>query len=564
MQAQDFLRIALFLGAIVVTTPLLGTWMARVFSGGRHGLERPLGPVERLVYRLAGIHPETEMTWKGYLAALLILDLLGAGLVFALQMLQGHLSLNPSHLPSLSWPLALNTAVSFATNTNWQAYSGEATMSYLTQMLGLSVLNFLSAATGITGALALMRGLTRRSSQSLGNAWVDFTRAILYVLLPLSLLLAVILISQGTPQTFSPSAHATTLVGDAQVIPLGPAASQIAIKQLGTNGGGFFGANSAHPFENPTPLANFLELLAIVLLPAALTATFGRMIGSPRQGWAIFATMMLLFAVSLGLSLWSEYTPVPEPSVAGLPMEGKEVRLGVTNSILWSTTTTAASNGSVNAMHGSLTPMAGGLALGNMLLGEVVFGGIGSGLYGMLVFAIITVFLAGLMVGRTPEYLGKKIEGFEIRMAVVSILAPAAMVLALTGLAVATDAGRTGPGHSGAHGFSEILYAFASMGNNNGSAFGSLNANTVFYNLLGAAAMIVGRYSTLIPVLAVAGSLGAKKISPPSAGTFPTDGALFVGLLAVVIVIESVLTFLPALSLGPVLEQALFLAGRAL
>jgi K+-transporting ATPase ATPase A chain len=429
-------------------------------------------------------------------------------------------------------------------------------------MLGLGVLNFLSAATGIAGLMALIRGLSRRSASTLGNAWADLTRAVLYVLLPLAFILAVILVTQGVPQTLSAYQSATTLEGAQQVIPLGPAASQIAIKQLGTNGGGFYGVNSAHPFENPTPLSNFLQLLSIVLIPAALTATFGKMVGNTRQGWAIFAAMMLLFSVSIGLSLWSEYTP--NPVLAGAaPFEGKEVRLGITNSILWANATTVASNGSVNAMHGSLSPAAGGIALLNMLYGEVVFGGVGSGLYGMVVFAIIAVFLAGLMVGRTPEYLGKKIEAREIRLCMVAILAPASVVLLFTALGVATAAGQAGPAHVGAHGLSEVLYAFASMGNNNGSAFGSLTANAPFYNLLGALAMLVGRFAVLVPVLALAGGLVVKKISPPSPGTFPTDGPLFVCLLASVVVIETALTFFPALALGPLLEQGLMLAARA-
>lgn len=562
MTTHDWLLVALFLGSLTALTPLLGGWMARVFSGQRHLLQRLLGPAERLVYRVAGIKPDTEMTWKGYAAALLVFDFIGLAFVLALQLAQHALPLNPAGMAGVPWPLALNTAVSFATNTNWQAYSGEATMSYLTQMLGLGVLNFLSAATGIAGVLAFIRGLTRRSAATLGNAWADLTRAVLYVLVPLAFVFAVVLVSQGTPQTFSAYQTATTLEGAEQVIPLGPAASQIAIKQLGTNGGGFFGVNSAHPFENPTPFSNFLQLLAILALPAALTFTFGRMVGSARQGWALFATMIVLYSATLGMSLWSEYTP--NPVIAGAtPLEGKEVRLGVTNSILWSTATTAASNGSVNAMHGSLTPGAGGIALLNILFGEIVFGGVGSGLYGILVFAIITVFLAGLMVGRTPEYLGKKIEAREIRLAMIAILAPAAVVLALTALGVATAAGRAGPAHVGAHGLSEVLYAFASMGNNNGSAFGSLSANSNFYNLLGSLAMLVGRYAVLVPVLAIAGGLAAKKISPPSPGTFPTDGPLFVGLLAAIIVIETALTFFPALSLGPILEQGLMLAARA-
>jgi potassium-transporting ATPase potassium-binding subunit len=562
MKPHDWLLVALFLGTLTALTPLLGGWMARVFTGQRHFLQRLLGPVERLVYRIAGIKPDVEMSWKHYAAALLVFDAIGLLFVFGLQLAQHALPLNPANINNVPWPVALNTAVSFATNTNWQAYSGESSLSYLTQMLGLGVLNFLSAATGIAGVLALIRGLTRRNASTLGNAWADLTRTVLYVLIPLAFVLAVVLVSQGTPQTLSPYTTVTTLEGAQQVIPLGPAASQIAIKQLGTNGGGFFGVNSAHPFENPTPLSNFLQLLAILALPAALTFTFGRLAGNARQGWALFATMLVLYGASLGVSLWSEYTP--NPVFAGTtPLEGKEVRLGVTNSILWSTATTAASNGSVNAMQSSLSPGSGGVALVNMLFGEVVFGGIGSGLYGILLFAIITVFLAGLMVGRTPEYLGKKIEAREIRLSMIAILAPACVVLAFTALGVATEAGRAGNSHTGAHGLTEIFYGFASMGNNNGSAFGGLGAGLPFYTLLGSVAMLVGRYAVLVPVLAIAGGLVAKKISPPSPGTFPTTGPLFVGLLATIIVIETALTFFPALSLGPLLEQGLMLASRA-
>ena len=561
MTSHDWLLVALFLGLLIALTPFLGGYIARVFSGERHPLRRLLGPVERLLYRLAGIRPETEMSWKSYVAALLVFDAIGLAFVLALQLFQGALPLNPAGLANVPWQLALNTAVSFATNTNWQAYSGEATMSYLTQMLGLGVLNFLSAATGLAGLFALIRGLTRRSTATLGNAWADLTRAVLYVLLPLAFVLAIALVAQGTPQTFDAYQKATTLEGAQQVIPLGPAASQIAIKQLGTNGGGFYGVNSAHPFENPTPLSNFLQLISILLIPAALTATFGKMVGNARQGWALFAAMFILLGASLGLSLWSEYTPNPV-LVGAAPFEGKELRLGVTNSVLWANATTVASNGSVNAAHGSLSPAAGGVALLNMLYGEVVFGGVGSGLYGMIVFAVITVFLAGLMVGRTPEYLGKKIEAREIRLCMVAILAPAAVVLFFTALNVSTEAGRAGPAHAGSHGFSEVLYAFASMGNNNGSSFASLSANSAFYNLLGAFAMLVGRYAVLVPVLALAGGLAAKKIAPPSPGTFPTDGPLFVALLASVVVIETALTFFPALSLGPILEQGLMLAAR--
>ena len=563
MTANDYLRVALFLLLILAATPLLGGWMARIFQGQPTLAGRWLGPVERALYRLAGVRADEEMSWKRYAGTLLAIDALCLAWVFLLQGMQGSLPLNPQGMPAVGGALALNTAVSFATNTNWQAYSGEASLSALTQMLGLGTANFLSAATGIAGLLALTRGIARRSSRTLGNAWVDLTRAILYVLLPLSFLLALALMSQGVPQTFAAYPVATTLAGHETLIPLGPAASQIAIKQLGTNGGGFFGVNSAHPFENPTPLSNFLQVLAILLLPAALTATFGRMVGAPRQGWALFSAMAVLFIASLGLSLWSEYTPNAAMGSAA-PLEGKELRFGVTHSVLWSTATTAASNGSVNAMHSSLSAASGGLALLNLLLGEVVFGGVGSGLYGMLLFALLAVFLAGLMVGRTPEYLGKKIEAAEIRLVAFALLIPAAVVLVLSALAASTDAGRSGNAHTGPHGLTEILYAFGSMGNNNGSAFGGLGANSPFYLLWGSLAMLIGRYAVLLPVLAIAGGFAAKKITPPSVGSFPTDRPLFVGLLAGVVVVESGLTFFPALTLGPLLEQVLQLLGRPL
>jgi K+-transporting ATPase ATPase A chain len=476
-------------------------------------------------------------------------------------LVQGTLPLNPQKLSNVPFALALNTAVSFVTNTNWQAYSGEAVMSYLTQMLGLTVQNFLSAATGIAVLLVLTRGLARRSAATVGNFWADVVRSTLYILLPLSFLLAVVLVSQGVVQTFAAYPQAVSLEGKAHEIPLGPAASQIAIKQLGTNGGGFFGVNSAHPFENPTLLSNFLQMLALLLIPAALTNTYGRLVGSQRQGWVIFAAMMLLFVAGLGGALWAEQQP--NPALAGLPnLEGKETRFGIMNSVIWATATTAASNGAVNAMHDSFSPLGGLVAMFNLMLGEVVFGGVGAGLYGMLMCVVLTVFLAGLMVGRTPEYLGKRIEAREVTLAMIAVLAPCGVVLFLSALACLTPAALTSLNNAGPHGLSEILYAFASMANNNGSAFAGLNANTPFYNLLGALAMFVGRFVVILPVLAIAGSLATKKFSPPSPGTFPTDGGLFVLLLCGVVLIVAGLTFFPALTLGPLVEQLLMQQGR--
>jgi K+-transporting ATPase ATPase A chain len=561
MNQGDWIQITLFVGLLVLCTPLLGGYMAKVFAGERMWLTRWLGPLERLLYRLAGCDAKAEMRWKTYLIALLLFNLFGFVVVFGLQVLQGWLPLNPQKFPNVPAALAFNTAVSFTTNTNWQAYSGESILSYLVQMLGLAVQNFLSAATGIAVLVALTRGLARRSAATVGNFWADLVRSTLYVLLPLSLVFALVLVGQGVVQTFSPYLDATSLEGKAHQIPLGPAASQIAIKQLGTNGGGFFGLNSAHPFENPTPLTNFLEMLAILLIPCALTYTYGTMVGSRRQGWAIFAAMMILFLGGLATALVAEHSNNPVlPNTANL--EGKETRFGIVNSVLWATATTAASNGSVNAMHDSLSPLAGLVTLFNLMLGEVAFGGVGAGLYGMLMFVVLTVFMAGLMVGRTPEYLGKKIEKREVVLAMLAVLAPCAVVLVCSALASVTDAGVSSLNNKGPHGLSEILYAFASMGNNNGSAFAGLSANTSFYNLLGALAMLIGRFVIIIPALAIAGSMVGKKVSPPSSGTFPTDGGLFVAMLIGVVVIVGALTYFPALTLGPVVEHLLMNHGR--
>jgi K+-transporting ATPase ATPase A chain len=575
MSALSWLQLVLYLAVLLLLVKPLGAFMARVYSGQRTFLDPVLGPVERLIYRAAGVHPGDDMDWKTYTLALLIFNLLGFLVVYALQRLQGVLPLNPQNLGSVSPDSAFNTAASFVTNTNWQGYSGETTLGYLAQMLGLTVQNFVSAATGMAVLAALARGFARHSANTIGNYWADLTRGTLYILLPLALLLALLLVSQGVVQTLSPYRTAallqpTTDVSGGnvseQVLAVGPAASQVAIKQLGTNGGGFFNVNSAHPFENPTPFSNFLELLAILLIPAALCYTFGMMVGNTRQGWAILAAMVVIFGLLLGAAAWAEQQGSPAlartgvdqaagPLQPGGNMEGKEARFGIANSALWVTATTAASNGSVNAMHDSLTPLGGMVAMVLMQLGEVVFGGVGSGLYGMLAFVIVAVFVAGLMVGRTPEYRGKKIETYEMKMAALIILIPPILILAGTALAVVTPAGRAGILNPGPHGFSEVLYAFSSTANNNGSAFAGLSANTPFYNVAFGIVMLLARYWLTIPVMAMAGSLVAKKRVPVSAGTLPTDTPLFVVLLIGVVVIVGALSFLPALALGPLVEQ---------
>ena len=555
MTALELLQVLVYIGVLIVCTPLLGSFMAKVFNGERNLLSPVLRPVEGVVYRLSGIDPDVEHNWKQYALAMLVFNLMGFAVLFLLQLLQGILPFNPAGVSNVEPFLAFNTATSFVTNTNWQAYGGETTMSYLTQMIGLNVQNFVSAATGIAIVLALTRGLARRTGQTLGNFWADLVRSTLYIFLPLCLVLALVLVSQGVVQNFNEYTQATTLNGDSQLLPQGPAASQIAIKQIGTNGGGFFNINSAHPYENPTPLTNFLEMVSILLIPAALTYTYGVMVGSKRQGWVIFAAMLILLVAGLVVMLVSEYSGV------GV-MEGKETRFGIANSILWGTATTAASNGSVNAMHSSFTPLAGGIAMLNIMLGEVIFGGVGAGLYGILIFVILTVFIAGLMVGRTPEYLGKKIEAREIKMAILAVLLPSACILLFAALASVTETGLASRTNVGPHGLSEILYAFASGAGNNGSAFAGLNANTPFYNILIGLAMWIGRFGVILPALAIAGSMVSKKVSPPSSGTFPTDGALFVGLLIAVILIVGGLTFFPSLTLGPIVEQFLMNAGR--
>ncbi|MGA8005101.1 MAG: potassium-transporting ATPase subunit KdpA [Burkholderiales bacterium] len=568
------LQCTLYVAVLLALTRPLGAYMANVYEG-RY---RFLAPLENLVYRVAGVKPEDDMDWKRYLWGVLWFNFIGFGAVYALQRLQDVLPLNPQKMAAVSPDSSFNTAVSFATNTNWQGYGGETTMSYLTQMLGLSVQNFLSAATGMAVLIALVRGFARRQADGIGNFWVDLTRSVLYILLPLSLLLAGALVTQGVVQTFAPYKtvelvqsvqyveNGKSITATTQTLPLGPAASQVAIKQLGTNGGGFFNVNSAHPFENPTPLSNFLEMLAILAIPAALCYTFGRLIGDTRQGWALLAAMTVVFAGFLALCVASERAGNPVLANMGVAqplgnMEGKEVRFGVTDSALWATATTAASNGSVNSMHDSYTPLGGLAPMVLMQLGEIIFGGVGSGLYGMIVFAIVAVFIAGLMVGRTPEYLGKKIEAFEMKMAALAVLFPFAVVLLGTAVAVVTRAGVTGMANPGAHGFSEVLYAFSSAGNNNGSAFAGLNANTSFYNVALGVAMWVARYWLIVPVLALAGSLARKRSVPAGPGTLPTHTPLFVGFLIGTVLVLGALSFLPALALGPVVEQ-LQLGGR--
>jgi len=602
MTANGVSQLLLYVVVLLALVKPLGAYMARVYEGRPLGLERILGPFERLIYRLCGVRPDAEMSWKVYAVAMLLFNLAGTLLLYAIQRLQGALPLNPEKLGPVSPDLAFNTAASFVTNTNWQNYAGETTLSYLTQMLGLTVQNFASAASGMAVLVALIRGFSRRSAQTIGNFWVDLTRTTLYILLPLSVVLSLALVSQGVVQTFSPYAKVTVVQSTSydepvtdkdgkpvldergqpktkkstlteQGIAAGPAASQIAIKQLGTNGGGFFNVNSAHPFENPTPLSNFLELLAILLIPAALCYTFGVMVKDTRQGWTVLAAMTVIFTVMLVVCVVAEQAGNPLVAKMGVDqrasrlqaggnMEGKEVRFGIANSALWATATTAASNGSVNSMHDSYTPMGGLVPIWMIQLGEVVYGGVGSGLYGMLVFAIIAVFVAGLMVGRTPGYLGKKIEAYEMKMSSLVILIVPALVLIGTSVGVVTAAGKAGIANPGAHGFSEILYAFSSAPNNNGSAFAGLNGNTPFHNTALGLSILFGRYWLAVPVLAIAGSLARKKIVPAGAGTLPTHTPLFVALLVGVVILVGALTYVPALALGPIAEHLTMIAAR--
>jgi len=595
MTANDFLQIGVYLIVLLLLAKPLGSYMALVFADQPNRITRLGSGVERAMYRLCGIHADEDMGWKRYAIAMFAFNVCGMLAVYAFQRLQQWLPLNPEHFAAVSPDLSLNTAISFITNTNWQAYSGESVMSYSTQMAALAVQNFLSAATGIAVLIAVIRGFVRKTTQGIGNFWVDMTRSTLYVLLPLSFLLALLLVSQGVVQNFKtyvdvPVVQASTYaqpvtdaagnpVKDAsgnpvtkpaqlttQTLPMGPAASQIAIKQLGTNGGGFFGVNSAHPYENPTPLANFLEMVAILLIPAALCGTFGQMVGDPRQGRALLVTMLVIFVPLLLACTAAEQSGNPvlhglavdqqaSALQAGGNMEGKETRFGIVNSAVWATATTAASNGSVNAMHDSFTPLGGLVPMWLIQLGEVIFGGVGSGLYGMLAFAVVAVFIAGLMVGRTPEYLGKKIEAYEMKMSSLAVLIPCALVVIGTAIAVMTPAGTAGVANPGAHGFSEILYALTSASNNNGSAFAGLSVNTPFWNTILGACMFLSRYMLIIAMLAMAGSLAAKKHVPASAGTLPTHTPLFIVLLASVVIIVGALTFLPALALGPIAEH---------
>jgi K+-transporting ATPase ATPase A chain len=601
MSANGYLQLVVYVVVLLALAKPLGTYMARIFEGQPAVLNTIGGPFERLLYRVCGVDAAKEMRWTQYALAMLAFNLLGALVVYGLQRLQTYLPFNPQSFPAVSPDSSFNTAASFATNTNWQGYGGESTMSYLTQMAGLAVQNFLSAATGIAVLLPLIRGFARQKGETVGNFWVDLTRVTLYILLPLSVILALALVSQGVVQTFS--AYSTTPLVESveydtpkldaagqpikddkgnpvtekatqkeQVIAVGPAASQIAIKQLGTNGGGFFNVNSAHPFENPTPLSNFLEVLAILLISAGLCYSFGKMVGDTRQGWAILAAMTVVFVALLALCVGAEQAGNPafakldvdQTTTAlqpGANMEGKETRFGIVNSALWATATTSASNGSVNSMHDSYTPLGGMVPMWLMQLGEVIFGGVGCGLYGMLIFAIVAVFVAGLMIGRTPEYLGKKIEAFEMKMASIAVLMPLIMVLGWTAVAVVVDAGKAGVANPGAHGFSEILYAFSSASNNNGSAFAGLSANTPFYNTTLGLAMLFSRYWLAIPVLAIAGALVTKKKVPVSLGTLPTHTPLFVAMLVGVVVIIGALTFFPALALGPIVEHLIMFGG---
>lgn len=556
MEINDYIQVFLFLFLLIGLTPVLGSFMAKVLNGEQNILSPVFGKSEKIIYKLTGIDKNQSMNWKKYAFSLLLFNLAGFVLLFVLLMLQKWLPLNPQHMDNMNWHTALNTSVSFVTNTNWQSYAGETGLSYFSQIAGLTVQNFLSAATGMTVIVALFRGITGKTTEKIGNFWVDITRSTLYILLPLSIILAILLTGQGVIQNFNDYAEVTTLQGDMQIIPQGPAASQIAIKQLGTNGGGFFGTNSAHPFENPTPFSNFLQVLSILLIPAALTYTYGKMVKSQKHGWAIFTAMFILFGAGLVISLYSEFHQ-SETWNNMTYMEGKETRFGIANSVLWSAATTAASNGSVNAMHDSLTPFSGMVTMINMMLGEVIYGGAGAGLYGIVIFIILTVFISGLMVGRTPEYLGKKIEAFEVKMAIIAILSPSIVILLFSAIACTSQSGLAGLNNPGPHGLSEILYAFSSAAGNNGSSFAGLNVSTVFYNLMIALGMLIGRYGIIIPVLAIAGNLAPKKIIPVSQGTFKTDNALFVGLLISVIMIVGGLTFFPALSLGPVVDHIL-------
>ena len=564
MQVQDYWLLLAFFVLVLAPAPFLGRYLYRVMEGQRTLLSPVLQPVERLCYRLAGVDERAEQNWQTYALALLAFTVVSLLVLFSILLMQGSLPLNPQHLPGMEWTLAFNTAVSFVTNTNWQAYSGEASLSYFSQMLGLAVQNFVSPAVGLAVLVVFCRGIARKSTHSLGNFWVDLTRATLYGLLPFCLILALLLVWQGVPQTFIDYAHAVTLQGADQSIPLGPAASQIAIKQLGTNGGGFFGVNSAHPFENPTAWSNLFEVASIILIPVALLFIFGHYVKDLRQSRALLASMLILFVLGLGVTTYAELQPNPALSAASIEqvgsLEGKESRFGTVASSLWAVTTTAASNGSVNAMHDSFSPLGGMLPMFNMMLGEVIFGGVGAGLYGMLLFVLIAVFLAGLMIGRTPEYLGKKLEAREVRLLVATLLVMPVGVLILGALAASLPLAAASVTNPGAHGFSQILYAYTSGSANNGSAFAGFGANTPYHNLMIGLAMLIGRFGYILPILAIAGSLAAKKRAPIGSNSFPTHGPLFVTLLTLTILLIGGLTFLPALALGPIAEHLGMLA----
>jgi K+-transporting ATPase ATPase A chain len=576
MNVYSWAQLVFYIVVLVALAKPLGSFMARVYQGDRTFLDPVLKPVERLIYRASGIREGDDMNWKTYAVAMMLFNVLGLLVVYALQRLQAALPLNPQGLGPVTPDSSWNTAVSFATNTNWQGYGGEVTMSYLSQMLALTVQNFVSAATGMAVLVALIRGIVRRTTQGIGNFWVDLTRSTLYILLPLAIVVALLLVSQGVVQTLGPYRSVALLqpTTDAagnpvtqQVLALGPAASQIAIKQLGTNGGGFFNVNSAHPFENATPFSNFIEMLSILVISAALCYTYGKMVGDTRQGWALLAVMTIIFVAFLSLAVWAEQGGNPAFASLGVDqtqsavnpggnMEGKEVRFGIANSALWATATTSASNGSVDSMHDSFMPLGGMVPLFMMQLGEIIFGGVGSGLYGMLAFVIVAVFVAGLMVGRTPEYLGKKIEAYEMKMASLMLLIPILLVKIGTAIAVVAPAGLVTIWNTGGpHGFSEVLYAFSSASNNNGSAFAGLGANTPFYNIALGICMFLARYWLAIPALAMAGSLARKKKVPAGAGTLPTHTPLFSAWLIGVILIVGALSFIPALSLGPIVEH---------
>ena len=590
---SDITQILALLVVLTLLVKPFGGYMQRVYEGKRTFLSPVLGPLERVVYRISGIGSDAEMNWKQYASAMLIFNGLGLVVLFSILMLQEYLPLNPGKFPGFSWHLAVNTAVSFVTNTNWQAYSGESAASYFSQAAGLAVQNFLSAAMGMAVVIAFVRGLARRTAETIGNFWVDMTRSVLYILLPISLVAALVLVSQGVIQNFSPykttqfveatsyekpkldaegnpvkdekgQAVTEKMIVKEQTLPMGPVASQEAIKEFGTNGGGFFNANSAHPYENPTPFTNFFEILLILSIPAALTNTFGRIVGKARQGWAVYTAMMFLLVLAVGVLYWAEYNGNPlvqKLGVHGVYMEGKEVRFGLGGSALFTSATTGTSCGAVNTMHDSLTPLGGMIPLTLILSSEVVFGGVGSGLYTMLAFVIIAVFTAGLMIGRIPEYLGKKIEVTEMWMSVITVLTAGVVILPFVAIALITPSAVSSMANPGPHGLSEVLYAFASMGNNNGSAFAGLNANTVFYNLLGSLAMLLGRFAPAIAILAMAGSMVKKKYVPPSVGTLPTDHLPFIFWLVSVVLIVGALTFFPALALGPIVEHMIMQGG---